>query len=108
MPSTDAEQLVRRFVDGDPAVVGELAAYAGADPVLLVAAALAAPPGRDLLRRAGAAARDAGERRLVAIAATYLAGDVDRAGLLARDHLADHPDSPLAAHLAAQSEKRTR
>lgn len=45
----------------------------------------------------------------MAVAAAYLGGDADRALLLARDHLADHPDSPLVAHIAAltATEKRT-
>jgi hypothetical protein len=42
----------------------------------------------------------------VAVAAAYLRGDADRAALLARDHLADHPDSPLVAHIAAVSARR--
>jgi len=36
----------------------------------------------------------------VAIAYAYLAGDLDRADVLAREHLADHPDNDLVARLA--------
>jgi hypothetical protein len=108
VPTTEArDELIRRLVDGDPAVRAELAAAAptSADPVLLVAAALAAAEPA-LLGRATAVAGAAHERRLVDIAAAYLAGTVDRARLLARDHLADHPDSLLATFVAHPPEKR--
>ncbi len=100
-------ELVRRFTAGDPAAPALLAAAAptSTDPVLLVAAALAtADPA--LLVRAAAVAGTAHERRLVDIAAAHLAGAADRARLLARDHLADHPDSPLATFVAERPEKR--
>lgn len=80
------------------------------DPIRdLVAAALVDPAWEDLLDRAAAAAVDTRDRQVVAVAAAYLGGDADRALLLARDHLADHPDSPLVAHIAAltATEKRT-
>jgi hypothetical protein len=44
---------------------------------------------------------DARARRTVAVALAYLAGDADRALLLARDHLADDPADLLVAHVAA-------
>jgi hypothetical protein len=47
---------------------------------------------------------DARARRTVAVALAYLAGDPDRALLLARDHLADHPADLLVAHVAARLE----
>ena len=76
------------------------------DPEVLVAAALQAPNWPELLDRAAFAATCARDRQLVAIAAAHLAGDDDRALLLARDHLADHPDSVLGAHIAALASKR--
>jgi prolyl-tRNA editing enzyme YbaK/EbsC (Cys-tRNA(Pro) deacylase) len=47
-----------------------------------------------------ALAVDARARRTIAVALAYLAGDPDRALLLARDHLADL----LVAHVAARLE----
>ena len=41
------------------------------------------------------------DRQLVAIAAAHLAGDAGRVEDLARDHLADHPDSVLVAWITA-------
>jgi hypothetical protein len=76
------DQLLRRILDGD-------------DPAVLVAVALAAVDRP--LGRAAALAADARTRRALA----YLGGDHDRALLLARDHLADHPADLLVAHVAA-------
>jgi hypothetical protein len=60
-----------------------------------------------LLLRAAGAATTTRERQLVAIAAAYLDGDHDRVGVLARDHLADHPGHLLVALIAdmARQEK---
>jgi hypothetical protein len=79
------DQLLRRILAGD-------------DPAVLVAAA------DRPLERAAALAVDARARRTVAVALAYLAGDPDRALLLARDHLADHPADLLVAHVAARLE----
>jgi hypothetical protein len=62
------------------------------------------PPADRPLQRAAALAVDARARRTVAVALGYLAGDPDRALLLARDHLADHPADLLVAHVAARLE----
>jgi hypothetical protein len=80
------DQLLRRILTGD-------------DPAVLVAVALAAADRP--LERAAALAVDARARRTVAVALAYLAGDADRALLLARDHLADDPADLLVAHVAA-------
>jgi hypothetical protein len=69
----------------------------------LLAAALYTPDRPDLLVRAAELATSTRDRQLVAIAAAHLQGDDDRALLLARDHLADHPDAVLVAHIAALS-----
>jgi hypothetical protein len=81
--------LLRRILTGD-------------DPAVLVAVALAAADRP--LERAAALAADARARRTVAVALAYLTGDPDRALLLARDHLADHPADLLVAHVAARLE----
>lgn len=80
------DQLIRRILAGD-------------DPAVLVAAALVAADRP--LERAAVLAVDARVRRTVAVALAYLRGDPDRALLLARDHLADHPADLLVAHIAA-------
>ena len=43
---------------------------------------------------------------VVAVATAHLRGDGDRTLLLARDHLAEHPDSLLVAHIAALAAQR--
>jgi hypothetical protein len=108
MDTTCSEQLVRCLVEGDAAAIGLLVerAATSSDPAVLVAAALAGTHGQALLERAAAAAGGTRDRQIVAVAAAYLRGDADRAALLARDHLADHPDSPLVAHIAAVSARR--
>ena len=59
-----------------------------------------------LLTRAVASAICLRDRQLVAVATAHLRGDSDRTLLLARDHLAEHPDSLLVAHIAALSAQR--
>jgi|SRR3954451_7977572 hypothetical protein len=106
--TTSADRLIRRLIADDPTAIGALVERANTsdDPAVLVAAALVAPSWSALLDRAGAAAVNTRDRQLVAVAAAHLRGDTDRALLLARDHLADHPDSLLAAHIAAASARR--
>jgi hypothetical protein len=60
-----------------------------------------------LLVRAADAAGTTRERQLVAIAESLLARDFDRVDVLAREHLADHPDHFLVAVIAdlARTEK---
>ncbi|WP_433046387.1 hypothetical protein [Dactylosporangium sp. CS-033363] len=76
-------------------------AAADAPALLVVAALLAAEPG-DLLTRAAAAATTTRERQLVAIARAHLDGDAERCDAFVRDHLAEHPDSVLAAWIGAR------
>jgi hypothetical protein len=59
------------------------------------------PGRRDLLDAAAGIAETTRDRQLVAIAAAHLDGDADRVDALAREHLVDHPDSVLAARIAA-------
>ena len=106
--TTNPQSLIRGFIAGSAGATGALAqaACTSRDPALLVAAALV-PPGRpDLLLRAAAAATCTRQRQLVAVATAHLRGDHDRALLLARDHLADHPNAVLVAHIAALSTRR--
>ncbi|GJF02522.1 MULTISPECIES: hypothetical protein [Pseudonocardia] len=103
---TDA--LVRGLVAGDDRAIGELRALSATseDVTVLVATALVGPGWPALLDRAAAAAADLRGRQLVAIARAHLTGDDDRARLLARDHLAEHPETLLVAHIAAGATTR--
>lgn len=106
--ATDPEQLIRQFIGGNAGTTDALveASRTSRDPAVLVAAALVAPGRPELLTRAAAAATCIRDRQLVAVASAHLRGDDDRALLLARDHLADHPDAVLVAHIAALSTHR--
>lgn len=106
--TTGPEQLIRKFIAGSVGTTDALveAACTSRDPAVLVAAALGAPGRPELLVRAAAAATCIRDRQLVAVASAHLRGDHDRVLLLARDHLADHPDAVLVAHIAALSTRR--
>jgi hypothetical protein len=106
--TTNPEQLIRGLVAGSADGIDALreAACTSRDPAVLVAAALSTPGRPDLLARAAASATLGRDRQVVAVATAHLDGDHDRALLLARDHLAAHPDSLLVAHIAALSSRR--
>lgn len=71
------------------------------DPAVLIAAALFDPELDTTLARARQVARTTRDRQLVAISAAHLAGQRDRVDALIREHLVDHPDSPIVAWIAA-------
>jgi hypothetical protein len=98
----DADDLVRRLVAGDGTAHDRIldAARSGDSPTVLVAAALVTGD-RDLVDRAAASGVTTRDRQLAAIAAAHLDDDEDRFDALVRDHLSDHPDSLLAAWIAA-------
>src|SRR4029450_1088536 len=77
-------------------------ARTGTAPTLLVAAALVGDDGDELLARAAASATTTKDPQLVTTAAAPLSHDEDLLDALVRDHLADHPDSLLAAWVASQ------
>jgi hypothetical protein len=79
----------------------------GDDAAALVAAALYSPDAEALLDHAAEVATTTRDRQLVAIAAAHLRGEHDVVDALARDHLADHPDSVLAAWIAGLNKERT-
>jgi hypothetical protein len=108
MAATSPEQLIRDSIAGRAGATDALLEAAGTsrDPGVLVAAALVAPGRPELVTRAAAAATCTRDRQLVVVATAHLHGDDDRALLLARDHLAEHPDSLLVAHIAALSARR--
>jgi hypothetical protein len=100
----DIHLLVRRLIAGDAEAQARIQALArtrGA-PTLLVAAALVGDDSDELLARAAATATTTRDRQLVAIATAHLGQDEERLDALVRDHLADHPDSILAAWIATQ------
>jgi hypothetical protein len=101
---TDIEVLLRRLIGGDDTVAAEILGRARSDasPRLLVAAALVADDPGVYLTRAASSAVTTRERQLVAIATAHLDGDAELLDALARDHLSDHPDSVLAAWIAAR------
>jgi hypothetical protein len=103
MTPHDGDDLVRQLMSGDPAAAAVILACAttSSEPLVLTAAALLDPADPDLLQRAAAAARHPRDRQVVALAAAHLAGDHDRLTALAREHLLDHPDSVIAAWIAA-------
>jgi hypothetical protein len=55
---------------------------------------------RELLAAAATSATTARDRQLLALATAYLDGDQDLVGVLAREHLVDHPDDVLASVIA--------
>ena len=106
--TSSPEQLIRDLVAdraGAPDAILEAAATSS-DAALLVAAALVASGRPELLTQAAASATCLRERQLVAITTAHVRGDDDRTLLLARDHLAEHPDSLLVAHIAALAAQR--
>ncbi len=104
MDTTPAAQLIRRLIAGDASrdLHARRAAPRPATTRPCSSRPRSPPPtGRRCSNGPRAAAAGRPRPPLVAVAAAYLAGDADRALLLARDHLADHPDGLLVAHIAA-------
>ncbi len=107
MPSPLPEQLLHRLAVGDGAAIAAIvdASRTSDDPLVLVAAALFAADGGDLMARAGKVAASTRDRQLVAIAGAHLRGERALVDALARDHLVDHPDSVLVAWIAGASRR---
>jgi hypothetical protein len=103
MTPAETETLVRELISGDPAAAVAILARATTsdEPLVLTAAALLDPAAAGLLARAVAAATRRQDRQITALAAAHLAGDRERVSALAREHLLEHPDSLLAAWIAA-------
>ena len=101
---TDIEVLLRRLIGGDDTAPAEILdrAQTSDSARLLVAAALVADEPEAYLTRAAKSAATTRDRQLVALATAHLNDDADLLDALARDHLSDHPDSVLAAWIAAQ------
>jgi hypothetical protein len=108
MTASNPEQLIRDLIADNAGATDAILEAAGTsqDPAVLVGAALVAPGRPALLTRAAASAACLRDRQLVAVATAHLSGDDDRTLLLARDHLTEHPDSLLVAHIAALAAQR--
>ena len=109
MPTSSPEQLIHQLVVGDAAAIATLveAARTSDDPMILVAAALFAADGTDLISRADGLATTTRDRQLVANANAHLRDEPELVDALARDHLVDHPDNVLVAWIAAASHQRS-
>ena len=109
MPAAHPEQLIHQLVVGDAAAIATIveASRTSDDPMILVAAALFALDGDDLMARAGGMAATTRDRQLVAIATAHRRGERELVDALARDHLVDHPDNVLVAWIAAASHRST-
>lgn len=107
MTAPDSEQVIHQLAVGDAVAIATIVAESRTsdNPLILVAAALFASDGSDLLARAVRVAVTTRDRQLVAIASAHLSGDGDLVDALARDHLVDHPDSVLVAWIAAASQR---
>ena len=103
-------ELIRRLVLGDDAAIAAVveAAHTTDDPETLVAAALVAPDGAELLMRAEQLATTTRDRQLVAIASAVRRGNGELVNALARDHLVDHPDNLLVAWIAGRHTSRNK
>jgi hypothetical protein len=101
---TESANVIHQLAAG-AAAIAEIVERANSsnDVITVVAAALFAADGDHLMARAKDLAVTTRDRQLVAIATAHLAGDVDRVEDLARDHLADHPDSVLASWITSTS-----
>jgi predicted neutral ceramidase superfamily lipid hydrolase len=105
----DAKNTIQSVAIGDTLAAAAIVEHAhGSDDVILLVAAAVFAHDHDLLVRAQNLAQTTSERQLVAIAAAHLSDDAQRVRELARDHLADHPDSVLVAWISARSGQAER
>ena len=107
----ERENVIHQLAVGGHAATAEIVerAHTSVDVTTVVAAALFTPADNDdLMERAAALAATTRDRQLVAIATAHLDGNADRVEDLARDHLADYPDSVLVAWITAASNHTNR
>jgi hypothetical protein len=104
MPA-EPDNVIHQLVVGGGAAIAEIIerAQTSDDVTTIVAAALFASVPGELLHRAARVAETTRDRHVVAIAVAHVEGDADRVDALARDHLADHPDSVLVAWISANT-----
>src|SRR3954469_12765005 len=102
MSDERAEATIRRAIGGDEGAIASVVASAmDTDDARMVALAAVFTSRTDWIARAHSLARTTRDRQLVAISASHLAGERDLVQMLARDHLADHPDSLIVAWIAS-------
>jgi hypothetical protein len=97
----DLEDALRRVIGGSVSARADVLNRAGQgqDSTLLAMAAVLSGD-REWLARAERQAASTRDRQIVAIASARVAGDAELVDALARDHLADYPDSLIVAWLA--------
>jgi prolyl-tRNA editing enzyme YbaK/EbsC (Cys-tRNA(Pro) deacylase) len=106
---SDVERTIRRAIGDDPGAIAWVATHANTtvEPtVIAMAALLDRDPER--IAKALAVATTSRDRQLIAIVGAHLRGDHQLVDALARDHLADHPDSFMVAWIASDSAGRAR
>lgn len=104
MDDDDLEGTIRRAIGGDPVAVAWVRTQADTSiepAVITMAALLEGDPAR--LVDALAVAISSRDRQLVAIADAHLSGNRQLVDALARDHLAEHPDSVMVAWIASDA-----
>src|SRR3954471_12387959 len=107
MSQDEVDRSVRQAMVGDAHALSTLVTQADAsDEVLLItmAALVEGLPAR--LDRAGELAARTRDRQVVAIARAHLEGKNELVDALARDHLADYPDSLIVSWIAADRAAR--
>ncbi len=101
--------VVRQAIGGDAVAIGWIMANAATTDETAVVAMAALLEGQavrlDVARSAAVTSRD---RQLLAITRAHLDGDGDLVDALARDHLADFPDSLIVAWIASDAAARRR
>jgi uncharacterized protein YbaP (TraB family) len=96
-----ADATITLAIGGDDAAIASVVANAmDTDDARMVALAALLTSRVDWIARAHRLAMTTRDRQVVAISASYLAGEHDLVQMLARDHLADHPDSLIVEWIA--------
>ena len=109
MTADSVETVIRQAIGGDPCAISSILRQAETSEsavVLAMAALLERLPDRlDRARDVAATNRD---RQVVELARAHLDGRNELVDALARDHLADHPDSLIVAWIASDAAGRSR
>jgi hypothetical protein len=103
------DAMIRSAIGGDIDSGSWVVAHADTvdAPILITMAALLARR-PDVLDRAATMATTSRDRQVVAIARAHLEQDSELVDALARDHLADYPDSLIVAWIASDAVGRAR
>jgi hypothetical protein len=102
MRCDNGDDTVRRAIGGDTESVAWIAEHgSGAEHVVVVVMAALLASDITPLDRARKLAATGRDRQIVEIARAHLEGRTDQVGDLARDHLADFPDSLIVAWIAS-------